>query len=60
MPAFGAFTGGLNVLDIAYATIFPEDFHAWMIGRDRVYPMARKRLVPDLRSNGGLTSSVGK
>jgi hypothetical protein len=49
MPAFGAFTGGLNVLDLAYEIIFQADFHACMIGHERIYPMASKRLMPDLR-----------
>jgi uncharacterized protein len=47
MPAFGAFTGSLNVLDRAYAGLFLWDrFRAYMLGADRVYPVARAELSP--------------
>lgn len=40
MPALGAFTGGLNVLDPAFRGLFPgRAFHAWMLGEDRVHPV---------------------
>jgi len=48
MPAFGAYTGGLCALDPAYAPYFGR-FHAWMMGERRVYPVAAKSLVPDVR-----------
>jgi uncharacterized protein len=47
LPAFGAFTGGLDVLDVAFANVLRPDFHAWMIGRDQVYPIASRRLVSE-------------
>ncbi len=47
MPAFGAYTGGLNVLDPAFDGLFGRDFHVWMIGADAVHPVARARLRPD-------------
>ncbi len=47
MPAFGAFTGGLNVLDDAFAGIFPGGLIAFMLGRERVFTMSRKQLLPD-------------
>lgn len=48
LPAFGAFTGGLNVLDSAYAGLFERDaLAAWMIGDRAVYPIAGRRLLPD-------------
>ena len=41
MPAFGAFTGSLNVLDKAYAGLFrAETLMAYMMGTARVYPIA--------------------
>lgn len=46
MPAFGAYTGGLNLLDIAFAKIFAEP-SAWVIGRRLVYPIANRLLVED-------------
>ena len=47
MPAFGSFTGSLNVLDRAYTAMFRwERFFAYMLGRDRVFPIARTLLRP--------------
>ncbi|MGI9412240.1 MAG: ligase-associated DNA damage response endonuclease PdeM [Hyphomicrobiales bacterium] len=47
MPAFGAFTGGLNVRASACKGIFEDGrFVAWMIGRDRVYPVSSRKLLP--------------
>ncbi|MGJ3233016.1 MAG: ligase-associated DNA damage response endonuclease PdeM [Oceanicaulis sp.] len=47
LPAFGAFTGGLNVCDTAWADIFPARPTAWMIGREQVYPVCGTRLRGD-------------
>jgi DNA ligase-associated metallophosphoesterase len=48
MPAFGAFTGGLNVLDAAFAALFAgSDIAVWMLGRARLYPIAARALSPD-------------
>jgi DNA ligase-associated metallophosphoesterase len=45
MPAFGAYTGSLNVLDRAYGGLFRwQSFFALMLGADRVYAMAHHRL----------------
>lgn len=45
MPAFGAYTGMLNVLDTAFARLFSrERLVAHMLGGDRVYAIAGKRL----------------
>lgn len=45
MPAFGAYTGTLNVLDGAYRSLFRwETFFAHMLGADRVYTMSHRRL----------------
>lgn len=48
MPAMGAFTGGLNVLDEAFAPIFPEGAMAFALGQDRVFMVAAKSLVADM------------
>ena len=40
MPAFGAFAGGLNWRDAAFAPLFPADRFAHVMGRDRVYKVA--------------------
>jgi uncharacterized protein len=48
MPAFGAFTGGLNVLDAAFRPVFGADAIAvWMLGRSRLYPVATRALSAD-------------
>ncbi len=50
MPAFGAFTGGLCVLDPAFEPVFPDAFQAHLLGKDRVYVLEHRKLVPDLAS----------
>jgi DNA ligase-associated metallophosphoesterase len=48
MPAFGAFTGGLNVRDAAFADLFGTlKFTAHMLGEDRLYAFAAKHCLPD-------------
>ena len=47
VPALGAFTGGLNVLDNAFSDLFAGSFHAWMLGENRLFPVRRRRLLPD-------------
>lgn len=46
MPAMGAYTGGLNILDEAYANLFSVPA-AWVMGARGVYPISFERLVPD-------------
>ncbi|MEQ8177020.1 MAG: ligase-associated DNA damage response endonuclease PdeM [Amphiplicatus sp.] len=46
LPAFGAYAGGLNVLDEAFAPLFGP-VTAWVIGRSAVYPVGEARLAPD-------------
>ena len=45
LPAFGAFTGGLNVKDAAIAGLFAEPPMAAALGRDRVHALAWAGLV---------------
>ena len=48
MPAFGAYAGGLNVRDRAFANVFDTlSFTAHMLGVQRVYAVAAKRCLPD-------------
>jgi hypothetical protein len=48
MPAFGAFTGGLNVRDRAIAGLFGTlAFTAHMLGERRLYAFAAERCLPD-------------
>lgn len=48
MPAFGAFTGGLNIRDAAFADLFGTlAFTAHMLGEDRLYAFTAKRCLRD-------------
>lgn len=47
LPAFGAYTGGLNVLDPAVDGLFDRGFEAHLLGRDAIYRFPRSRLSPD-------------
>jgi len=47
MPAFGAYAGGLDVLDDAIAGLFAGAFAAYMLGGRRVYAVAA-RGIPQL------------
>jgi DNA ligase-associated metallophosphoesterase len=45
MPAFGAFTGGLNVRDVAFDLLFPDGVTALVLGKERVLPAPYERLL---------------
>jgi hypothetical protein len=48
LPAFGAYAGGLNVLDRAFAGLFaPRTFRAFMLGETRIYAVGPRVLRPD-------------
>ena len=47
LPAFGAYTGGLDVFHEAFAPLFPAGFAAYLLGRDRVYAFAHSRLAAE-------------
>jgi hypothetical protein len=48
MPAFGAYTGGLNIRDRAFAAVFgARKFSAHMLGDDRLYAFAASRCLRD-------------
>lgn len=48
LPAFGAYTGGLNVLDTAFEPLFGNDgFNVWMLGQEGLYPVATRLLRTD-------------
>ncbi len=45
MPAFGAYTGGLNVRSEAFSSVLKNrPFHAWAIGENQVFPISSARL----------------
>ncbi len=46
LPAYGASTGGLNILNPAFAGLFDwQALEIIMLGQDRPYPVSRKRLI---------------
>lgn len=48
MPAFGAFTGGLNVRSLPFDAVFGEtEFLAHLLGDTRLYTVAGSRCLPD-------------
>lgn len=48
LPAFGAFAGGLNVLDEAFLPLFGADgLQVWMLGEEGLYPVASRQLRGD-------------
>jgi len=48
MPAFGAYAGGLNVRDRAFADIFARlDFTAHLLGTGRLYAIAARHCLAD-------------
>jgi uncharacterized protein len=44
LPSFGAYTGGLDVLDPALSRLFRSGFEVVLIGRDRLYRFPSARL----------------
>ncbi|THD55530.1 ligase-associated DNA damage response endonuclease PdeM [Phenylobacterium sp.] len=47
LPAFGAYAGGLNVRDAAFAGLFARSPLAGALGRDRVHAVGWRSLGPD-------------
>jgi DNA ligase-associated metallophosphoesterase len=47
MPAFGAFTGGLNIRDHAIEGLFPRGFLAFVLGEGRTYVIPQSSCLPD-------------
>ncbi len=47
MPAMGAYAGGLNVRDAAFAPLFREGLSAHMLGDQRLYVIGDPMLLPD-------------
>jgi len=49
VPAFGSYTGGLDVFDPAIRDLFAPGFKVALLGAGRVHPLPRTRLVDTLR-----------
>jgi len=47
IPAFGAYAGGLNILDRAFSGLFTEPLKAFVLGKERVYCVIPAGLRPD-------------
>jgi uncharacterized protein len=47
LPAFGAYAGGLNACDAAFAPLFPNGFVAHVIGTNRLFSLPRTVLCGD-------------
>ncbi|SDQ84263.1 putative phosphoesterase [Pseudovibrio sp. Tun.PSC04-5.I4] len=48
LPAFGALTGGLNVMDKAFSDIFEaRRFSVFMLGNGRLFPFTASKLLAD-------------
>lgn len=47
VPAFGAYAGGLNILDPAYQGFFSSAVIAGALGRDRVHAIGPRSMRPD-------------
>ncbi len=45
LPAFGAYAGGLDVLDRAFGTLFRGPFRVHLLGRDKVHAFPSSRLA---------------
>ncbi len=47
LPAFGSYTGGLHLSDPAISSLFPYDYRAYLLGKDRVHMVARHQIERD-------------
>lgn len=56
MPAFGAYTGGLNICDPAFVDLFHGLPSAFVLGDRRVFPLDSERLIADACRPNGLWS----
>lgn len=45
LPAYGAFAGGLDVFDAAFAPLFPADFAVWLCGPKTARMLTRGKLA---------------
>ena len=52
LPAFGAYTGGLDALDSAITDLFRGAVRVYLIGRAAIYLFSAERLEPPRRTEG--------
>lgn len=55
LPAFGAFTGGLDLATPAFDGLFETGLTAWLLGERRTYPFPIRRGAPAELSNLSVT-----
>lgn len=55
LPAFGAFTGGLNVLDGTFAALFDGTFATYVLGETSCRRVPHRVLVPDIAGRRNLS-----
>jgi uncharacterized protein len=60
LPAFGAYTGGLDVFDPAIAGLFASSFEVALLGDGRVHPLPQARLDRGSRAPGSSLSSISR
>jgi DNA ligase-associated metallophosphoesterase len=60
LPAFGAFTGGLNVLDQAFASLFRAEFATYVIGEASCRQVPHRLLVADPMPSRQLTLGAAR
>jgi len=59
MPAFGAYAGGLNVLDPAIRHLFGREAFAWLLGMEKLHLLPLTRLAPDALTRQGGRKQAG-
>jgi len=60
LPAFGAYTGGLDVFDPAISRLFANGFEVALLGDGRVHPLPQARLDRGSRAPGSSLSGIGR
>jgi DNA ligase-associated metallophosphoesterase len=57
MPAFGAYTGGLDAGDPAVSGLFPRGARLFLLGRDRLFSVPARRRAPLPAGRAGLPAA---
>jgi DNA ligase-associated metallophosphoesterase len=50
LPAFGAYAGGLNITDPAFATFLAASYRAFVLGRDLLYEVSARQCLREARA----------
>lgn len=49
LPAFGTYTGGLDVTSPAIKRLFNEDFQVWLLGHGKIFSFAQSTITSHIR-----------